>query len=65
MIGGMVMQPLVGLVLDRHWAGVMANGARWYDFDAFRAAFSAMLAWCAISLVLIAFARETYCRQSP
>jgi sugar phosphate permease len=65
MIGGMVMQPLVGLVLDQHWAGVMANGARWYDFDAFRAAFSAMLAWCAISLVLIAFARETYCRQSP
>jgi len=64
MIGGMLMQPLVGLVLDRHWAGVMANGARWYDFEAFRAAFSAMLVWCAISLVLLAFARESHCRQA-
>lgn len=64
MIGGMTMQPLVGLVLDRHWAGVMANGARWYDFEAFQHAFSLMLVWGAIALVLIAFARETYCKAT-
>ncbi len=62
MIGGMLMQPLVGLILDRHWNGAMLDGVRAYDFAAYRAGFACMLAWGALSLVLLAFARETRCR---
>jgi hypothetical protein len=62
-IGGMLMQPLVGIVLDRHWQGRMEAGVRAYDFDAYRAAFALMIAWGIVALGLIAFIRETYCRQ--
>jgi len=31
---------------------------------AYRAAFGMMLAWSALSIVLLAFTRETYCRQA-
>jgi MFS family permease len=64
MLGGMVMQPAVGWMLDRHWAGTMANGARVYDFGAYRAGFTLMLAWLAAALVLLVFVRETHCRQA-
>jgi MFS family permease len=64
MLGGMVMPPLVGWVLDRNWSGALAEGARVYDFAAFRAGFSPMLAWLALSFLLLAFTRETHCRQT-
>jgi MFS family permease len=63
MLGGMFMQPLVGFALDHNWDGRMAGGVRAYDFAAWQWGFSLMLAWGALSLVLLAFARETHCRQ--
>src|SRR5262249_6457401 len=62
MLGGMLMQPLVGLVLDRHSDGPLAGGARVYDPAAYRLGFSLMLAWCPLALVPLALTRETYCR---
>jgi MFS family permease len=63
MTGGMVMQPVVGWVLDRHWTGATAaSGARLYDLGAYRSAFSLLFAWGALSLVLLAFTRETHCK---
>lgn len=65
MIGGMVMQPLVGWVLDRHWTGALTpGGARLYDLSAYQSAFSTLFVWGAVSLVLLAFTRETHCRQA-
>ena len=64
MLGGMLMQPLIGLVLDLNWNGIMADGARCYDLEAFQRGFSLILVWGAISLVLLALTRETHCRQS-
>jgi MFS family permease len=63
MLGGMVMQPLIGFALDRFWSGRTVEGVRVYDFAAYQAGFSLVLAWGALSLVLLAFARETRCRQ--
>jgi len=54
MLGGMVMQPLVGIVLDRHWDGAMADGVRLYGFDAYRAGFTMMLVWAALALAVLA-----------
>lgn len=62
MVGGMVMQPLVGFILDAQWRGAMADGVRVYDFDAYQKAFGGMLGWGLLALVLIAFTRETRCR---
>lgn len=62
MLGGMVMQPLVGWVLDRHWDGRMAEGVRLHDFAAYQWGFAAMLLWGLASLALLALARETHCR---
>ena len=59
MLGGMLMQPLVGVMLDRHWSGEMANGARVYGFDAYRSGFMLMLVWVAAALAALALARET------
>jgi nitrate/nitrite transporter NarK len=65
MLGGMLMQPAVGWILDRSWDGSIAAGARLYGFDAYRDGFSIMLAWLAFSLLLVSFTRETFCRQRP
>jgi MFS family permease len=62
MLGGMVMQPVAGLILDRHWRGAVRDGVRVYDLDAYQAAFATMFAWGVAALVLLAFARETFCR---
>ena len=62
MLGGMVMQPLVGIILDWNWSGALADGVRVYDAAAYRAGFATMLAWAALALVLLAFMKETYCR---
>jgi MFS family permease len=64
MIGGMAMQPLVGVVLDSHWNGRLVDGARVYDYAAWQAGFALMLVWGVVSLVLLAFVRETGCRQA-
>ncbi len=64
MLGSMIMQPAVGWMLDRHWAGAFANGVRVYDFGAYRAGFALMIAWLAVALVLLVFVRETHCRQA-
>jgi nitrate/nitrite transporter NarK len=65
MLGGMIMQPAVGWVLDRYWDGALAAGARVYSFEAFRAGFSLMLAWSVVAVILALFTRETRCRQTP
>lgn len=64
MLGGLVMQPLMGWVLDHSWTGRMIDGVRAYDLAAWQSAFSLVLAWGVLSLALLAFTRETHCRQS-
>jgi nitrate/nitrite transporter NarK len=63
MLGGMLLQPAVGWVLDRMWNGETLDGARVFDLDAYRAGFMLMLAWMGVAVALILFTRETHCRQ--
>jgi len=65
MTGGMVMQPLAGWMLDRHWTGSLTpGGARLYDLPAYQAAFSAIFAWGLLSLACLVLTRETHCKQA-
>ncbi len=63
MMGGMLLQPAVGWVLDRMWSGQVTGGVRIYDFAAYRAGFSLMLVWLVLGMLLLTFTHETHCRQ--
>ncbi len=65
MLGGMIMQPAVGWVLDRYWDGALVAGARVYPFEGFRAGFSLMLAWLLAASICALLTRDTRCRQTP
>ena len=62
--GPMYMQPLVGVILDRHWQGTMLEGRRVFDLASYQQGFSMILIWGVIALVLLCFTQETYCRQA-
>jgi len=64
MLGPMILQPAMGLLLDRHWSGVIENGVRLYNLGAYRSAFILMILSSLLAVVLISFTRETYCHQS-
>jgi MFS family permease len=64
LMGGMVLQPAVGWMLDKHWTGAMAGGARLYDADAWTSGFALLAATVAASLVMLTLARESFCRQT-
>jgi len=60
MFGPMLLQPLVGWLLDRLWDGTASSdGMRMYAFASYRIGFSLMLAWLVIALISIALTRET------
>ncbi|MCF8051886.1 MAG: MFS transporter [Desulfobacterales bacterium] len=63
MMGPMILQPAIGWVLDRKWDGMMVDGVRIYSLEAYQAGFSLMIAWAAAAVILVAFTRETHCRQ--
>jgi len=63
MVGGMLMQPAVGWVLDRAWDGGLEAGLRVYSFSAYRYGFALMLAWLVAAVAVTALTRETHCRQ--
>ncbi len=63
MMGPMLLQPLVGSILDYHWTGQMIDGVRIYSLDAYEYGFIPMMAWIILSVLLLFFTKETYCRQ--
>lgn len=64
LLGGMLLQPGMGWMLDRHWNGALAGGARIYDAAAYQAGFTLIFAVVCASFVALLFARETCCRQA-
>jgi len=64
LLGGVLLQPGVGWLLDRGWNGTMEGGARLYDAANWQSGFMLMFAAVAFALVLVPFMRETHCRQA-
>jgi len=63
MMGPMLLQPVVGRILDNNWTGQMVNGVRVYSLDAYEVGFIPMMAWIILSVLLLFFTKETHCRQ--
>jgi MFS family permease len=62
-LGVGLMQWLSGLVLDAHWAGLAAAGARLYPPEGYRAVFGLCAALAAVALLASWFVTETRCRN--
>ena len=62
-MGPMILQPTIGLILDLRWGGLLENGIRIYDLNAYHMAFGVIIGLCILGALLITFARETFCRQ--
>jgi MFS family permease len=58
-LGAALTQGPVGWVLDSHWAGAMAEGARVYPLEAYRAAFRVCALFILTSFALSFLLRET------
>jgi len=63
MLGNVLLQPGIGLVLDRYWTGTLVKGAHVYSAGAYQAGFSLIAGWAMLSVVAIALTRETNCRE--
>lgn len=61
-LGGALSQPLIGLLLDLHWNGVMKNGIPAFSTANFRWALTALPICIIISLILLPLIKETYCK---
>ena len=62
---GAVLQPIIGLLLDRQWDGTLLAGARVYTPEQYRAALISLLVCTAIGAIITLFLRETRCRAMP
>lgn len=63
MIGAAVLEPAIGWVLDKEWSGTIAAGVHTYGLHAYQMGLLLIVAWSALSIVLLMFTRETYCQQ--
>ena len=63
LMGGMLLQPAVGWMLDQRWNGALTEGARFYSAGAYRDGFALMFGAVVLASVIIIFARESHCRQ--
>jgi sugar phosphate permease len=45
MTGPMILQPVMGWLLDKNWNGTIESGVRIYELGAYRSAFLVMMAW--------------------
>lgn len=61
-LGGALLQPLVGWLLDLQWDGRQAAGARLYAVEAYRLSFLILPACYILGIAAMLGVRETYCR---
>jgi hypothetical protein len=57
MIGPLTQQPVTGWILDRHWDGVLTEGVRMYDLQAFKLAFAFSFVWVLSSFIALLLTR--------
>lgn len=63
MIGGAIMQPLCGLIMDLLWSGTIQNDTRIYTLHNFQIALSVIPITIIFSLISLLWIKETHCRE--
>jgi MFS family permease len=62
-MGPMILQPVIGLLLDLRWDGLIVNGVRIYNLSAYHMAFASIIFLSILGPLLIIFTQETFCRH--
>lgn len=62
-VGAGLMQPLVGIMLERYWSGTIVNGVKIYPLEAFQIGFSCCAVASAMSWIATLFMVETKCKN--
>ncbi len=60
---GALMQPVLGLLLDFNWSGVLDQGARVYSADTYTVAFHSLMLVLIVASICIVLLKESYCEQ--
>jgi MFS family permease len=63
LLGGMLLQPAMGWILDRRWDGTLAAGVRIYDAGAYRAGFTLLFATMVLAAFILILAKDSHCKQ--
>jgi MFS family permease len=63
MIGPVLLQPLIGYILDMRWSGKMIEGVRTYSLSEYHTALAIIPICVFISLLVLPFVRETRCQR--
>ncbi|MBI5792764.1 MAG: MFS transporter [Rhodocyclales bacterium] len=63
LLGGMLLQPAVGWILDQRWNGALVAGARIYDAGAYRAGFTLMFGAMVLAAFILILAKDSHCKQ--
>ncbi|MCK5684703.1 MFS transporter, partial [bacterium] len=63
MMGPMLLQPIVGKILDHYWTGELINGVRLYSLEAYEYGFIPMMGWAVLSTIILFFTIETNCKN--
>jgi sugar phosphate permease len=62
-LGGIILQPVIGKLLDLNWSGVLYHGVRIYNLQDYRMALLVLPACFLLAVIMsIFFIRETYCK---
>lgn len=59
MLSGNIFQPVIGMILDHHWTGIMIEGARFYNTQAYQLALSVIPISLLLTMVITFFVRES------
>lgn len=62
-VGGSVMIPIVGWLLNKDWSGMMVNGVRIYSLNNYHKAFLLLPIGLIISLLLVFLMKESHAKQ--
>ena len=63
LLGGMLLQPAMGWILDQRWNGALAGGVRIYDAGAYRAGFTLLFATMVLAAFILVLAKDSHCKQ--
>jgi MFS family permease len=58
-----ITEPFIGKLLDLNWSGTYENGARSFTLHDYHLGLTALVIYLALSLVLMIFIKETYCKS--
>lgn len=62
MMGGVIFQPMIGKLLDKHWSGELVNNVHVYSVNDYRYALMVLPIGLMLAAVITLFIRETHCR---